>query len=229
LPVKDGAKARGIMGAITMATAESGAWVQSEKDGVQYYSKPPVSPMLPIAPTVALSDRLFIVAQDPDFAEAIVKRSSSGRSQLAASAGLKAAERLVTEPKHGFSYLDSELLYNRLDAAVRPILVMAAAFMPRISDTVELGKVPAAEVVTKHLSRMVMSQRYETDGYLTEAVGPVSIYQAAIAISALTGVGARLYQNPPPSGMSSSPFAPAAPSLPATPAALPTATATETP
>lgn len=229
LPVKDAAKARGIMAAVVTATAESGAWAQSEKDGVQYYSKPPLSPMLPIAPTVALSDRLLIVAQDPDFAEAVVKRSGSGRSQLAASAGFKAAERLVAEPKHAFSYLDTALLYNRLDAAVRPMLVMAAAFMPGISDTVELGKVPATEVVTKHLSRMVLSQRYETDGYLTEAVGPFSIYQAAIAIGVATGAGAKLYQNRPQGGMISSPVAPAPSSIPAVPAPLPNASPTEAP
>ena len=39
-----------------------------------------------------------------------------------------------------------------------------------------------------------MSQTYQADGYLTESVGPVSIYQAALGIAAATGLGAAFYQ-----------------------------------
>ncbi len=230
LPVKDAAKARAIIAAITTATAENGAWTQSEKEGVQYYSKPPLNPMLPIAPTVALSDRLFVLAQDPASAEAIVQRSSRGASELAATASFKAAERLVGEPKHAFAYIDTALLYRRLDAAVRPMLVMAAAFMPGISKTVELGKLPAADVVARHLSPMVVSQRYETDGYLTESVGPVSVYQAIICMAAVTGAGANLWE-PQTGNGNGGPFSfpGSAASTPARSAPLPSASPEETP
>jgi hypothetical protein len=74
------------------------------------------------------------------------------------------------------------LLYSRLDAALRPMLLMSAAFMPAISDYVDVGKLPAPEIVTKHLSPIVSSQRYEGDGYVTESVGPVSLSEVAIVI-----------------------------------------------
>ena len=48
------------------------------------------------------------------------------------------------------------------------MLLMSAAFMPAISDYVDVGKLPPPETVTKHLSPIVSSQRYEGDGYVTE-------------------------------------------------------------
>ena len=219
LPVKDGSKARAIIAAIVTATAEDRDWAESEKDGVQYYSKPPISPMLPIALTVALSNRILVIAQDPGFAETVVMRSKAASTALATSTAFKAAERLVGAPTHAFSYIDAALFYQRLDAAVRPMLVMAAAFMPGLSETVELGKLPTADVITRHLSPMVMAQRYERDGYLTESAGPLSIYQAAVVLGVTTGAGQRLYQkqiqattNTPGAGAGALPAVPALPS-----------------
>jgi len=62
------------------------------------------------------------------------------------------------------------------------MLLMSAAFMPAISDYVDVGKLPPAEVVAKHLSLIVSSQRYERDGYITESVGPVTLSEAAIGL-----------------------------------------------
>ncbi|MBA3544544.1 MAG: hypothetical protein H0T83_08925 [Chthoniobacterales bacterium] len=223
LPVKDAARARAILATISNATAEGEEWARSEKEGVQYFSKPPLSPMVPIAPTIALSDQLLVLGQDPGSAEGFVKRSRSGSSDLTRSAGFRAAERLVGEPEHAFAYVDTALLYRRLDSAVRPMLVMAAAFMPGIAATVELGKLPAADVVAKHLSPMVLSQRYETDGYLTESVGPVSIYQAAFAIAGATGAGTTLYH----SRIQSATATPGSPTAPSTSPAPPSSASPE--
>jgi hypothetical protein len=55
------------------------------------------------------------------------------------------------------------------------MLLMSAAFMPAISDYVDVGKLPPPEVVTKHLSPIVSSQRYDSDGYVTESTGPVTL------------------------------------------------------
>ncbi len=44
--------------------------------------------------------------------------------------------------------------------------------MPGMSDNVDVGKLPQPEIVAKHLSPIVSSQRYEADGYVTESVGP---------------------------------------------------------
>jgi hypothetical protein len=57
---------------------------------------------------------------------------------------------------------------------------MGAAFLPGIADTVDLSKLPAADVITKHLSPIVMSQSYDRDGYVAESVGPVPLYQTLL-------------------------------------------------
>ena len=120
------------------------------------------------------------------------------------------------------------MFYTRLDAAVRPMLIMAAAFMPKVAETVDLGKLPAAEVIARHLSPIVMSQTYQGDGYMTESVGPVSIYQAALGMAALTGMGASFYQRQVHGvGPDNTPAPAAGP--PATPSVTPSPDPDETP
>ena len=194
VPVKDAAKAGEIVAQFTAATAEQEPWIKSEKDGVQYYAKPPSNPMVPIAPTIALSSQRLLLGLDHASLEAAAKGASSKGADLASSDTLKSAEKLVATPTYSFTYLDTALFYGRLDAAVRPMLVMAAAFVPSIAETVDLGKLPQPEVITKHLSPIVMSQNYQGDGYVSESVGPVSIYQAALGIAITTGIGGTLYQ-----------------------------------
>jgi len=195
LPVKDAAKAKEIVGAITTASGQTRPWKISERDGVQYYTQAPANAMVPITPTVAVSNQLLVLGHDPAAIDLLIKRSASTSSDLAGSEAFKAAERLVPAAKHSFSYLDAALLYRRLDAALRPMLVMAAAFMPGIAETVDLSKLPEAEVVARHLGPLAVSQSYVTDGYVTESIGPVSIYQAVLGIAATTGAGASLYQS----------------------------------
>jgi len=85
--------------------------------------------------------------------------------------------------------VDTALLYSRLDASLRPMLLMAAAFMPAIARSVDLGKLPSPEVITKHLSPIVSSQRYDRDGYVAESLGPITLDQAAIGLAILSSVG----------------------------------------
>ena len=109
-------------------------------------------------------------------------RSRQSSAEFARSASYKSAARAVPAPTNFFAYVDIALIYSRLDAALRPLLLMGAAFMPAISDHVEVNKLPSPEVVTKHLSPIVSSQRYEGDGYLCESIGPITLNQAAIVL-----------------------------------------------
>ena len=59
---------------------------------------------------------------------------------------------------------------------------------PALGQKIDVAKLPPAEAITKHLSPIVMSQRYTGDGYLSESVGPVSFNEAALGLSgALVG------------------------------------------
>lgn len=193
IPVMDVAKAAKIIETFTHAD-EGAIWTQTEKDGVRYFSKQSAAALVTITPTIALSDRILIAGLNPVSVEEAVKRSTSASSELADSQTYKGAERLLPAPTNFFSYVDSALLYSRLDASLRPMLLMAAAFVPAITRSVDLGKLPSPEVVTKHLSPIVSSQRYDRDGYVAESIGPITLDQAAIGLAILSSVGAAARQ-----------------------------------
>jgi hypothetical protein len=135
-----------------------------------------------------LSDRILVAGFNPVSVEEAVKRGANRSSELADSQTYKAAERLVPPPTNFFSYVDTALLYSRLDASLRPMLLMAAAFVPAITRSVDLEKIPSPEVITKHLSPIISSQRYDRDGYVAESLGPITLDQAAIGL-AISSVG----------------------------------------
>ncbi|MEO5721494.1 MAG: hypothetical protein ABIR71_08500 [Chthoniobacterales bacterium] len=194
LAVKDVAKAKRIVEALTNAAPEGGGWTESEKDGVQYFAQPPPNPMVPLAPTIGLSPKLLVAGLDTGSVERAIERGQSSKSELANAEIYKKAEGLVGAPKQSFTYLDTALFYQRLDAALRPMLIMAAAFMPSVAEKVDLGKLPAPEVITAHLSPLVISQSYSGSGYRVESVGPISIFQAALGGIVASGAGFEFYQ-----------------------------------
>ena len=65
---------------------------------------------------------------------------------------------------------------------------MSATLSPALGQKINVAKLPPAEAITKHLSPIVMSQRYTGDGYLSESIGPVSFNEAALGLGgALAG------------------------------------------
>lgn len=194
LPVKDSIKANKILTIITTANADSGAWTHQEKNGVQYFSTRAGGQLFSFSPTIGLSDRMLVAGADAASVEAAMKRSSNGSSELTASKTFTNAERAVPAAQQAFAYIDPALIYARVDAALRPMLFMSAAFLPGIADTVDLNKLPAPETIIKHLSPIVMSQRYDGDGYISESVGPVTIYQTIVGVGGLGGAAAALYR-----------------------------------
>jgi len=113
-----------------------------------------------ITPTIALSDRILIAGLNPVSVEEAIRHGSSGSSELADSQTYQAAARLLPVPRI-FAYIDTALLYSRLDASLRPMLLMAAAFVPAVAGSIDASKLPASEVITKHLSAIVCSQKYD--------------------------------------------------------------------
>ena len=175
LRVKDPVRANKAVNALTHAIDEDLPWKKSEKNGVAYFYMQTPTALFAITPTIALSNQVMIVGLDSISVEAAVDRSTKSSSALENSSGYKVAARAVPAPTDAFVYIDTALLYTRLDAALRPMLLMSAAFMPAISDYVDVGKLPPPETVTKHLNPIISSQRYDGDGYVTESTGPVTL------------------------------------------------------
>lgn len=183
LPVKDFARASKVVDVMTHAIDEDAAWTKTEKNGVVYFYMQTPAALLAITPTIALSNQRLVVGLDSVSVESAINRNAKSSSGLTNSPTYKSAVRTVPTPTGAFVYLDTALFYSRLDAALRPMLLMSAAFMPAISDYVDVGKLPPPEVVAKHLSPIVSSQHYESDGYVTESVGPVTLSEAAIGFA----------------------------------------------
>ncbi len=189
LPVTDPVKAAKIVETLLHAD-EEGTWSQTEKDGIRYFLKQAVASFVAITPTIALSDRILIAGLDSISVEEAMKRSASGSSEFAQSQTYKAAAALLPAPTNFFAYLDTAQLYSRLDTSLRPMLLMAGAFVPAVGSSIDPNKLPAAEVVTKHLSPIVSSQRYQGDGYIAESIGPITLDQLGIGVAILSSFGA---------------------------------------
>jgi hypothetical protein len=192
LPVKDSGRANKIVTTIAASKPDGTSWSQRERDGVHYFSSGSSGQWFSVSPTIGLSDRVLVFGADSGSVEAAMKRSAGGASELAASRNFQNAERAVPTAQQAFVYVDPALIYARFDTSLRPLLAMGAAFLPAMSDTVDLSKLPPAEVITKHLSPIVMSQSYRGDGYLAESIGPVPLYQTLVGAVA-TGTAASAF------------------------------------
>jgi hypothetical protein len=194
MPVKDAGKANRIVTTITTAKTGDLQWTHAEKEGVHYYSSSPAGQLFSFSPTIGLSDRTLVVGPDSGSVEAAMKRSATGASELAAARNFQNAESAVPTAQQVFVYVDPALVYARFDTALRPLLAMGAAFLPAVSDTVDLGKLPPADVIAKHLSPIVMSQSYRGDGYVAESVGPVPLYQTVIGAVTTASAASAFYR-----------------------------------
>src|SRR5215471_12231894 len=119
-----------------------------------------------------------------------IKRGATGSSELANSQNYKAVAGLLPAATNFFAYIDTPLLYSRLNASLRPILLMAAALVPAVAGSIGPGKLPAPEIVTKHLSPIVSSQRYDGDGYVAESIGPITLDQLGLGVAIFSSFGA---------------------------------------
>jgi hypothetical protein len=191
VPVRDSAKANQIITAITASTGNDDVqWTHREKEGAHYYSSSTGVALFSFSPTIGMSDRMLVVGPDAGSVETAIKHGATSSSELAATRNFQNAERALPTAQQAFVYLDPALVYARFDASLRPLLAMGAAFLPALSDTIDVNKLPSAEVITRHLSPMVMSQSYRGDGYVAESVGSVPLYPTvlgAIATSAAAG------------------------------------------
>jgi hypothetical protein len=194
-PVKDFAKARQIARVLARVLDDDGAWVESDKNGVRYISTPYLAGFIALRPTIAVSERFLTLGLDATSVESAMERANSRSLSLSSSAGYKHAVQTLPEPRNMFTYLDLGLLYTRLDAALRPMLLMGAAFMPVMNNYVEVAKLPPAEIVAKHLSPVISSQRYRNGGYIAESIGPITLSQTGIGALIIAGAGAYGYQH----------------------------------
>ncbi|HEY2801490.1 MAG TPA: hypothetical protein VGI85_12900 [Chthoniobacterales bacterium] len=187
LSVKDGARARKIADALASVELAGATWTRSDKNGVSYYSLPAFGGFVPVAPAIAVSDRLLVVGSDASAVEKTMTEKMPASGQLAKSAKFRDAVARVPAAGVAFDYLDTQLLFERADATVRPLLLLGATIYPAWGNKFDASKLPPADAITKHLSPIVMSDRYVSDGYLTESVGPIPWHGAIAGFATIAG------------------------------------------
>src|SRR5438270_688443 len=199
MPVKDSARANKIVTTITASNTDDVQWTHREKEGAHYYSTSTGLSLFSFSPTIGLSDRMLVIGPDGGSVETAIKHSATSSSELTATRNFQNAERALPTARQAFVYLDPALIYARFDASLRPLLAMGAAFLPALSDTIDVSKLPPADVVARHLSHTVMSQSYRGDGYVAESIGSVPLYQTLIGAMATSGAVAANFRQPPQS------------------------------
>ena len=187
LPVNDAARGRKIAEALTSVEIAGTAWTRSDKNGATLYSLRPFGGFVPVCPTIAVSEKMMIAGSDTGAVETALSRVAQPAGELEKSAIFRDAAGQVPPADSAFNYVDTRLFYERADAAARPLLLMGAALFPGLAQTVDFSKWPAPEAIAKHLSPIVMSQRYDDDGYVTESVGPVTLREATIGLAVAVG------------------------------------------
>ncbi|HEX5176227.1 MAG TPA: hypothetical protein VFV83_04315, partial [Chthoniobacteraceae bacterium] len=187
LPVNDAARGRKIAEALTSVEIAGTAWTRSDENGATVYRMQPFGGFVPVHPAIAVSETMMVVGSDADAVAATLNRAAQPKGELEKSAIFRDAAAQVPPADSAFNYVDTRLFYERADAAARPLLLMGAAFYPALAQTVDFSKWPAPEAISKHLSPIVMSQRYDHDGYVTESVGPVTFREATIGVAVAVG------------------------------------------
>ena len=179
LTVRDSSRAKKIVSAL----AASSGWQSTIRNNAQYFTAPLGESALAISPTVAVTDRLLLIGADSARVDQAVAPPKD-RNGLERSPNFRSATKLVPSPQQTFAYVDLAALYSRLDATLRPILQMSAAFVPSMTEHVDPAKLPPAEVVARHLSPVVAAQSYTGNGYRSESVGTITIGQTLGAAAA---------------------------------------------
>ncbi|MBA3830901.1 MAG: hypothetical protein H0X34_03200 [Chthoniobacterales bacterium] len=182
LTVRDAPRARKIADALTSVELAGASWARSEKDGVSYYSTSSLGGFVPISPALAVSDRKLMAGTDATAIKAAMTQRRAPAAELQKSASFHDAEAQVPAGESAFNYIDTQLLFERADAAVRPLLLMSATIYPAWGNKIDAAKLPPPDAIAKHLSPIAMSQRYIDDGYLSESVGPMTFNEASIGL-----------------------------------------------
>lgn len=189
LDVRDPAEAGKFVDALTKALAGAGEWQTLSANGVTLHTTTPRFGF--ISPTFALADKHFVFGLTAGSVQTAAERLKGGGANFTASEPYKTAVSAVHEGNVTFGYLDTRGLFERLYGALKPMALLGTTFMyPQANDYVELGKLPDAETISKHLTPTVLSQSADDQGVLLESVGPVTFIQAGMGLGGVGGAAA---------------------------------------
>jgi len=233
LDVRDPAKAKGFADAFTSGMPGTPEWGRKEAGGVTIYQAP-LEGLLSLSPTIALTDRFFVIGMSPETVKIGLARLKKGQAAILQNSSYQDAAKSVNPPNAGFGYLDLKSFFERSYGTLRPFIAMSLAFNPEAGKYLDASKLPGTENISKHLGPSVYSQSVSAQGTLMESVGPLTFHQILIGglgggltaafpmiENAMAGglkLDPSLFQAKPAGSVPALPAAPQAPTVPQVPA-----------
>lgn len=182
--VRDAVKARQFLDAITSGDAGVPAWSRRDESGVSIYSAPSEGLAL-TSLTVAIAPRFAILGFSADAVAAGLRRMAAVDATDRSDSPLQEAAKHLEVPTSGFGYLDAAALIERSYKTLRPALTMSLALSGDLGDYIDAGKLPSAQVISRHLTPSVFTQSATESGILMESTGTLTFTQ--LIIGAIAG------------------------------------------
>lgn len=190
--LRDRAAAQRLLDGLAAARIQEGpAWqkMPAEKGIVLYTLNLPS--VVFVSPTLTLTDKHLIAGLNSDDVRATAERENAGPSAMAQTERYKAAVAAVVKPNVAFAYVDAKAFFERAYGVLKPAATMGAAiFAPQLSDYMDVGKLPATETISRHLSPTVFSEAVDAQGVTVESLGSVTVAQAAAGMAIAAGAAA---------------------------------------
>lgn len=177
--VRDPAKARDFIAAVTGGAGGAPAWAQREDSGILYYSAP-VEGLTLTNPTIALTPRFALLGFSVEAVAAGVGRINATDAGTAADSPFQESAKRMTGSAAGFGYVDAAALFERAYRTLRPALAMSLAFSEELGDYIDAGRLPSAQTISKHLTPSVFSQSTTQSGILMESIGTLTFNQLVL-------------------------------------------------
>jgi hypothetical protein len=190
LDVRDPKLARKFLDTLaTLPLAAGVEFTHQDAGPISLYTLPSTGiGFFPIQVTLGLTDKTVIAALSVDSVKQAALRQNAHASGLDATEGYKKAAALVSAPTTSFVYVDVNAVFGRIYGLFRGVATMG--FIPHLSEYIDLGKLPAPETITRHLTPIVASGSVKDGGLLTESAGPITTIQATMVGAALLGAAA---------------------------------------
>lgn len=100
-----------------------------------------------------------------------------GNATKAATPGFESAIKAYRGANEMFGFIDTRVVFENLYTSLVPVLRLSAMMVPKVSEVINVEKMPAAEKIGKILPPIVVSQKVSAEGTLLESSGPVSLTQ----------------------------------------------------
>jgi hypothetical protein len=192
LDVRDQAAAEKMVTSLTATPMGDAVWQvhKAAKAGLPVHTLS-IPNMDSIRPTLLVTPKEAIFGLSAESVEQAAEGADSAHPNFTQNEPYKTAAGEIPKANVAFGYLDNRAFFERVYGIVKPAAMLGAAFLfPQANDYVDLAKLPAAEVISKHLSPTVFSETLDAQGALAESTGTVTMGQGLIFLSAAAGAAA---------------------------------------